>query len=358
MTKLTRRRFLRPLHATLTFLTAATAWCAAVLDRISSGLGKLSDLCDPARGAADMIELRDALTGEPLGMTKKQYRRYVLALGSEDPRAITKAARELQERRRGVLASIATAACLLIAAGCTRSNDARLCVPGQQQECACPGALKGAQSCLDDGSGFAECQGCGITTSQDFGVQATLDLAGVDFAQADLHGADFAGQPVPDLANPAFNGISCGSATCGPVGGNLGCCATVSGGSSTLACYPDTSACPPSNQAVALCDGPEDCAGATCVMGLNVDKDTGLQAADTRCRPSGSYTVQVTVTKVNGQVQSSALTTVACHSNDDCVGVHGNVPSFGTVPFATCCHYAGYQRTFCANGPSTDIVCP
>ncbi len=41
-------------------------------------------------------------------------------------------------------------------AGCARKP----CIAGLQIECACPGAAKGAQACLADGSGFGECQ-CG-----------------------------------------------------------------------------------------------------------------------------------------------------------------------------------------------------
>lgn len=357
MTKQTRRRILSPLHTLLTALAAAAAWCATAADRIAGRLRIMSDACDPARGAADFVELRDALTGEPLGMTKKQFRRYVLALGTEDPQTVAKAARELQERRRSVLASIATTACLCLAVGCTKSNDSRLCVPGQQQECACPGALKGAQSCLADGSGFAECQGCGITPSQDLGSQATFDLAGADFAQPDLQGADFTGSTPPDLVNPAYVGISCGGATCGPVNGVLGCCSNLIGGT---ACYADTASCPGSYVGVALCDGPEDCPGQVCASTSSVDKNNVVTTDEMRCRPTGSFSNQVTYHKTNNMIDSVTLQTVACHSADDCMGQTGTHPQLGTISFTSCCHYQGDEHHFCTNSSlaSSVLICP
>lgn len=355
MTKTARHRLLKPLHRTLTVLATTAGWLAGALERLAAALGSAAAKCDPARGTCDFVELRDALTGEPLGMTKAQYRRYVLALGTRDPETIARAAREVQERRRRVLASWAGVACLALSWGCTKGNGGlRLCVPGQQQECACPGGQRGAQACLEDGSGFAACLGC--AEAQDLAQSASLDLAGVDLAQPDFHGIDFSGGSIPDLANPAFTGIACGTATCGPVGGNLGCCAQVGNGTSTMACYPDTTACPPSNQAVALCDGPEDCApGTKCAFSLSADKDAGLTVAENRCRPDGSFTVKATAT-----TQTSTLTTVSCHSNDDCVGVSGSMPSVGVVPFSSCCHYAGYPRGFCINAAASanPIVCP
>lgn len=48
----------------------------------------------------DRIELRDATTGEVMGMTKTQYKRYVLALGTKDPRIIAKAKREIEMRKQ------------------------------------------------------------------------------------------------------------------------------------------------------------------------------------------------------------------------------------------------------------------
>lgn len=46
------------------------------------------------------IQLRNALTGESLGMTKSQWKHYVLALGSKDEKQIIKAYREVQKRKQ------------------------------------------------------------------------------------------------------------------------------------------------------------------------------------------------------------------------------------------------------------------
>lgn len=51
-------------------------------------------------------------------------------------------------------------------AACGSADDtkdvfgSKVCIPGATQECACPGGVKGAQACRDDGSGYATCQ-CG-----------------------------------------------------------------------------------------------------------------------------------------------------------------------------------------------------
>lgn len=45
------------------------------------------------------IELRDAMTGEKIGLTKKQFNRYVYAMGTKDPKQIAKAVTELRMRK-------------------------------------------------------------------------------------------------------------------------------------------------------------------------------------------------------------------------------------------------------------------
>jgi tetratricopeptide (TPR) repeat protein len=52
------------------------------------------------RRSNSYIELRDALTGEPLGMTKKQYARYCYCLGTKDPQKIATILREVRVRKQ------------------------------------------------------------------------------------------------------------------------------------------------------------------------------------------------------------------------------------------------------------------
>lgn len=59
-------------------------------------------------------------------------------------------------------------------------EDEQICVPGTTQECYGPGACKGGQSCLDDGSGFSDCD-CG-PSDEDAGADAASD-ADVDAAE-------------------------------------------------------------------------------------------------------------------------------------------------------------------------------
>jgi hypothetical protein len=55
-----------------------------------------------------------------------------------------------------VLGGLAMAAC----GGPADTKDifaGKVCVPGATQECACPGGVKGAQACREDGAGFDAC---------------------------------------------------------------------------------------------------------------------------------------------------------------------------------------------------------
>jgi hypothetical protein len=45
------------------------------------------------------VELRDAFTGECLGLTKKQHKRLMYSMGTKDDRALMRAFREAQARR-------------------------------------------------------------------------------------------------------------------------------------------------------------------------------------------------------------------------------------------------------------------
>jgi hypothetical protein len=62
----------------------------------------------------------------------------------------------------------------------------RICAPGQQVACACPGvALTGAQACNADGQGFGLCNGCpsmGATGGSPDGAPGHVATAGVDAA--------------------------------------------------------------------------------------------------------------------------------------------------------------------------------
>lgn len=44
------------------------------------------------------VELRD-LNGNPLGLTKKQYKKYMLSLGTKDKKKIAKAYMEVRQRK-------------------------------------------------------------------------------------------------------------------------------------------------------------------------------------------------------------------------------------------------------------------
>ncbi len=52
---------------------------------------------------------------------------------------------------------------VVLALGCTATTageDEKVCAPGMQVACACPGGLLGAQSCTADGMAYTKCE-CG-----------------------------------------------------------------------------------------------------------------------------------------------------------------------------------------------------
>ncbi|HMI86907.1 MAG TPA: hypothetical protein VK550_22590 [Polyangiaceae bacterium] len=54
---------------------------------------------------------------------------------------------------------------------------ANVCVPGQQVECACPGVVKGAQPCREDGSGYGVCQCPGTGSGGTAGTSGSADAS-------------------------------------------------------------------------------------------------------------------------------------------------------------------------------------
>ena len=74
-------------------------WLAvAVFLSLIAITGVVAFLVDRRR--ANFIELRDAFTGEPLGMTKAQYKRYCYCMGTKDPKKIAKALSEIRVRKQ------------------------------------------------------------------------------------------------------------------------------------------------------------------------------------------------------------------------------------------------------------------
>ena len=62
-------------------------------------LAILEGKLEPPQKKKFEVELRDARTGEKLGITNRQYKHYVLAMGTKDPAIIINACREVRERR-------------------------------------------------------------------------------------------------------------------------------------------------------------------------------------------------------------------------------------------------------------------
>lgn len=65
---------------------------------------------------------------------------------------------------------------LLFALFACSSDDpdpAKVCSPGKQEACACPGGGQGAQVCKDDGSGYGACSPCDVSAGGAGGAAGT-----------------------------------------------------------------------------------------------------------------------------------------------------------------------------------------
>jgi hypothetical protein len=82
-------------------LVAFVVWCVGPFYGLTGLVGLIGLWFDRRR---DDIQLRDAITGEPLGMTRKQFQRYKLALGTKDEKRIAAAVREVQLRKQQIKA--------------------------------------------------------------------------------------------------------------------------------------------------------------------------------------------------------------------------------------------------------------
>jgi len=63
--------------------------------------------------------------------------------------------------RRVVAVVLALVGSVVAASACSGDGSAE-CVPGRQEQCACPGGADGVQTCADDGQSFGTCD-CGGT---------------------------------------------------------------------------------------------------------------------------------------------------------------------------------------------------
>jgi hypothetical protein len=177
--------------------------------------------------------------------------------------------------------------------------------------------------------------GCGDDTASDGG----LDLS----AMADLRGQ----KPPVDLYGDDFAGIGCGgSMICSA--GNI-CCVTPSPDGMTI-----TNSCEPMGSCgdggiPAACDGPEDCTGSNCCIGLSLGSG-GQIAGSAACNASCNASIMI---GTGGN--SGTLTTKLCHGAADCTSYTGPTP-FGDQAYSACCNYAGIPVGFCAPSLITSVV--
>jgi hypothetical protein len=98
--------------------------------------------------------------------------------------------------RWGILLALCAVAC-----GSADTKDvfgSKICVAGVTVECACPGGVKGAQACRDDGTGYEACQ-CGGSSGS--GGSAGAGQAGTGGASGSGAGGSCTGRttcPAPE----------------------------------------------------------------------------------------------------------------------------------------------------------------
>lgn len=91
----------------------------------------------------------------------------------------------------------------------------RVCDPGKQTSCACPGGTQGAQSCNADGSGFNECQ---CETGGSSGSAGSGGLSGSGGSGGGLSGASGAAGSSATAGTAGTGGISGSAGEAGMAG--------------------------------------------------------------------------------------------------------------------------------------------
>ena len=170
----------------------------------------------------------------------------------------------------------------LLLAACG-DNSARVCDPGKQDSCACPGAPDGIKVCLDDGSGWETCQcdcspdctdrccgddGCGGTCPDACEANQTCDpatcfcegpcvtdCAGKVCGDDGCGGTCAPGCQAGETCNAAGQCEGCNPDCAGRVCGDDGCGST---------CAPGCQAGETCNNTTGQCECIPDCAGKEC----------------------------------------------------------------------------------------------
>lgn len=103
----------------------------------------------------------------------------------------------------------------------------RVCDPGKQTSCACPGGTQGAQSCNADGSGFNECQ---CETGGSSGSAGSGGLSGSGGSGGGLSGASGAAGSSATAGTAGTGGISGSAGEAGMAGASATAGVAGSGG--------------------------------------------------------------------------------------------------------------------------------
>lgn len=169
--------------------------------------------------------------------------------------------------------------------GGSSGGGAPLCVPGRQEACACPGGgSEGVQICLEGGSGYTRCEGCGAGSA---GGGGSGGAGGGAAGSGGEGGAGGSGGGSPCGAMQHLCGDSCAGNT--PASGCLtagpGCTPCGAPEDATPACTPAGicdfvcddghvkigSACQCATECCSALDCPsgQSCSGGLCVTGCD-----------------------------------------------------------------------------------------
>lgn len=210
----------------------------------------------------------------------------------------------------------------------------RVCDPGKQDACPCPGGTEGAQSCNADGSGFNECQ---CETGGSSGSAGSGGLSGSGGSGGGLSGA----------SGTAGSSATAGTAGTGGISGSTGE-AGMAGASGTAGVAGSGGIAGTGGSANQCGDGPieplgvtnSECAPLNGPSDLNANNSADI--CDTSCGfPQYAFSCGEGIAPMDGCKVRSLTSAVSCCPKTMCRKQQGANDCDQSVPNLMFCYYYG-----------------